>query len=262
MYKNTFTAQQIYTHHVQRFYMYKQRFISVVIPALDEEQAIGKVIAGLHALTHEGNRIIDSIVVCDNGSSDHTAQVASSHGAHVVNEPIAGYGRACLKALKQIDKQTDIIVFIDGDHSCHPKQAIALLDGIISGDDLAIGSRPLGHIQKGALTPVQLFGNALSAKLIYLLWRVKITDLGPFRAITHSALKRINMQDKTFGWTVEMQVKAIQHRLTMNEYPVDSILRIGESKISGTIKGSIMAGIGILSMIFGLYFKGTKNTNT
>jgi len=238
--------------------MYKQRFISVVIPALDEEHAIDKVIDGLHALIHEGSPIIDSIIVCDNGSSDQTANVASRHGAHVVNEPIAGYGRACLKALEHIDRNTDIILFIDGDHSCHPKQAIALLDGILSGDDLAIGSRPLGHIQKGALTPVQQFGNALSAKLIYLLWRVNITDLGPFRAITYDALKKINMQDKTFGWTVEMQVKAIQHKLTMSEYPVDSILRIGESKISGTIKGSVMAGIGILSMIFGLYLKGSR----
>ncbi|MFT4520064.1 MAG: glycosyltransferase involved in cell wall biosynthesis [Halioglobus sp.] len=238
--------------------MYRGRRVSAVIPAFNEELAIGKVVSELLALTDQNaQKIVDDLVVCDNASSDKTAHVAAQHGARVVREEALGYGVACLTALRNIES-CDIVLFVDGDDSCTIEQALRLLDGIVQGDDVAIGSRAMGHIEKGALTPVQRFGNALSALLIQLLWREKISDLGPFRAVRRSALDEIDMQDKAFGWTVEMQIKAIQLGLRMNEYSVDSKVRIGESKISGTVKGSVLAGIGILSKIFVLRFQQEK----
>lgn len=229
--------------------MYRGLTIKAIIPALNEERAIGKVITGLRNLkNNEDEKIIDEVIVCDNGSTDLTAQVAANAGATIVFQQQAGYGIACLTAMRLLG-ECDVVLFIDGDDSCYAEQALRLLDGIADGDQIAIGSRTLGKIEKGALTPVQRFGNALSAWLIGILWSYKITDLGPFRAIRFSALQSIDMQDSAFGWTVEMQVKAIQLQLKMNEYPVDSKIRIGHSKISGTIKGSLLAGIGILSTI-------------
>ena len=241
--------------------MYKGHTVSVVIPALNEEGAIGIVVEQLRALQHDGQAIFDHIQVCDNGSTDNTTNVAKSAGASVVYQEISGYGIACLTALSALPL-SDIVLFVDGDDACFMEQSIALLDGIVKGDDLAIGSRNLGIIEPGALTQTQIFGNWLSSHLITLFWGQKITDLGPFRAIRSSALTTINMQDKTFGWTVEMQVKAIIHGMKVSEYPVDSKVRIGESKISGTIKGSIRAGIGILSMIGKLYFQQSKLKKT
>lgn len=240
--------------------MFKDHKVSVVIPALNEEKSIAKVVTALTQLREDGRPVIDEIIVCDNGSSDATATIALESGARVVFEPKAGYGIACLTAIHVI-KQADIILFVDADDSCLVEQSLRLLTGIVNGDDLSIGSRVLGTMEKGALTPVQRFGNLLSANLINILWNHQVTDLGPFRAIKSSALKRLNMQDKAFGWTVEMQVKAIQHQMVMNEYPVDSKVRIGQSKISGTIKGSVMAGIGILSMIFKLRWRQKKILN-
>ena len=159
-----------------------------------------------------------------------------------------GYGIACLTAIAKLPA-CDIVLFVDGDDSCFIEQAILLLNGIIDGDDLAIGSRTLGHIEPGALTKPQLVGNWIASHLIRLFWQHKTTDLGPFRAIRFSSLQALNMADETFGWTVEMQVKAVIHGLKVSEYPVDSKVRIGQSKISGTVLGSIKAGIGILSMI-------------
>ncbi len=238
--------------------MYKGQRVSVIIPALNEELAIGKVVLQLKNLKYKNElSVIDEIVVCDNGSTDKTTEVAKFHGANVVRQDIPGYGIACLTAIKAL-QPCDIVLFIDGDDSCFVNQSIALLAGITNGDDLAIGSRTLGTMEKDALTPVQLFGNGLSAVLIRLLWQKKITDLGPFRAIRYSALKKIEMQDRAFGWTVEMQVKAIQLELKMNEYPVDSKVRIGTSKISGTLTGSFKAGVGILSMIAKLRWSQKK----
>ncbi len=238
--------------------MYKGQRISAIIPALNEELAIGKVVHQLSNLIDKnGISVVDEIIVCDNGSTDKTTEIAKSQGANVVKQNTPGYGIACLTAINAL-QPCDIVLFIDGDDSCFVDQAMLLLTGITQGDDLAIGSRALGNIEKGALTPVQLFGNQFSAVLIRLLWQAKITDLGPFRAIKYSALKKIDMQDRAFGWTVEMQVKAIQLDLKMNEYPVDSKIRIGESKISGTVTGSFKAGMGILSMIAKLRWSQKK----
>lgn len=235
--------------------MYNNQVIAAVIPALNEEAAIGKVVNNLLKLsTYENHQIIDHVVVCDNGSTDKTASVAENAGAIVTKQPIAGYGIACLTAIAALP-ECDVVLFVDGDDSCLLEQALPLLEGIVRGADLTIGSRPLGDIEPGALTMPQRFGNWLSAKLIHAFWGEKVTDLGPFRAIKKCALTQLNMQDKAFGWTVEMQVKAIIHGMKIVEYPVDSKVRIGTSKISGTILGSIKAGIGILSMIASLRIK-------
>ncbi|MBM7073930.1 glycosyltransferase [Shewanella sp. 202IG2-18] len=232
--------------------MYKGHKVAVVIPALNEENAIGVVVSALSTLQFDNQKIIDDIVVCDNGSADNTSSAAKAAGAITVRQNTPGYGIACLTAIDNLP-ECDIVLFVDGDDSCFAEQAIPMLEGIIKGDDLAIGSRTMGNIEKGALTQTQMFGNWLSSHLITLFWGQKITDLGPFRAMRHSSLKLIDMQDKTFGWTVEMQVKAIIHGMQVSEYSVDSKVRIGESKISGTLKGSVKAGIGILSMIGKLY---------
>jgi glycosyltransferase involved in cell wall biosynthesis len=232
--------------------MYKGHFITAIIPALNEEQAIDIVVRHLVALTRDDQRVIDHVIVCDNGSTDNTANVATLAGAKVVRQNIPGYGIACLTAMDHLPA-CDIVLFVDGDDSCFIEQSIPLLDGIIDGDDLAIGSRTLGHIEKGALTQPQMFGNWLSSHLITVFWGQKITDLGPFRAMRTDSLNAIEMHDKTFGWTVEMQVKAIICGMQVSEYTVDSKVRIGESKISGTLSGSVKAGIGILSMIAKLF---------
>lgn len=235
--------------------MYKELKVVAIIPALDEEKAIGKVVDSLHELSldHKGNqqKVIDHVIVCDNGSTDKTAEVAQSHGATVVAEPRMGYGQACLTAIDSLP-DCDVVLFVDGDDSCQVTDALPMLKGIEQGLDVAIGSRVLGNMQRGALTVPQQFGNWLAAKLIHWFWEYKITDLGPFRAIRSHALQRIGMQDKAFGWTVEMQIKAIQYGCTMSEFPADSKVRIGQSKISGTIKGTIGAGKGILGTIFKL----------
>jgi glycosyltransferase involved in cell wall biosynthesis len=229
--------------------MYRGQRISVVIPALNEQQAIAHVINDLWKLEGaDGQSVIDEVVVCDNGSTDNTAQVSFKAGAKIVFQKQPGYGIACLTAIGSLHA-CDIVLFVDADDSCFIPQGIPLLDAIADGADLAIGSRTLGKMEEGALTGVQLFGNGLSSFLIRLLWKQPITDLGPFRAIKYSVLKQLNMLDERFGWTVEMQVKTIQHQFITVECPVDSKVRIGESKISGTLKGAIGAGFGILSMI-------------
>ena len=229
--------------------MYRDMTVCCVIPAFNEEQAIGKVVTEILALHNsDGERVIDELIVCDNASTDNTAGVAESAGARLVQQNIPGYGIACLTALAH-RAPADIVLFIDGDDSCYPPQAIELLEGIEQGDDVAIGSRALGNCEPGAMTPAQIWGNRLATFLIRRLWGQSITDLGPFRAARSSALERVDMSDKSFGWTVELQVKAIQLGLKMNEYPVDAKVRIGKSKISGTVKGSILAGIGILGKI-------------
>lgn len=221
------------------------RRIIAVIPALNEEQSIGTVIADLPIE-------IDHVIVGNNGSTDRTAEVARNTGAIVVDESERGYGAACLKALDHARTLLpDVILFIDGDYSDDPSEALNVLEPVCSGTaDLCIGSRVLGQRERGALTPQQVFGNWLSTRLIRLFWRVPFTDLGPFRAITWSALQELNMKDRNYGWTVEMQIKAAKRHLRCVEVPVSYRRRIGSSKVSGTVKGSIMAGTIILSTIF------------
>ncbi len=216
--------------------------IAVVIPALDEEQAIGRVIADIPDF-------VDEIMVVDNGSFDATAAVARAAGARVVTEPERGYGAACLAGIAALNAP-DIIVFLDGDYSDDPARMAALVEPILSGKvDLVIGSRTLGRAEPGALAAHQRFGNWLACRLIRLIWGVRFTDLGPFRAIDTRALEKLAMSERTFGWTVEMQIKSAALGLRLMEIPVSYRPRIGRSKITGTIRGSFYAGSTILILI-------------
>ena len=229
--------------------MYRGLTVGVAIPALDEESSIGLVVRDLRGLLNDdGAPVVDEVVVCDNGSSDATAARAGDAGAIVVEENRKGYGSACLAAIAQL-RPTDVVLFTDADHAFLASQARRLLDRIAEGADLAIGSRALGQQAPGALSFAQVMGNRVATQLIRWLWGHRVTDLGPYRAIRSAALSDLGMRDTTFGWTVEMQVKAIQHGLLLAEVPVDTRARIGRSKISGTVRGVIGAGIGILSMI-------------
>ncbi|MCY4199975.1 MAG: glycosyltransferase family 2 protein [Gammaproteobacteria bacterium] len=223
--------------------------IGVVIPALNEELSVGLVVSDLLALKNtDGSRIVDDLVVCDNGSTDATAERAREAGGRVVHEGTPGYGAACLAAVDALEN-SDVILFTDADQAFHAQQAMRLLAGIKAGADLVIGSRTLGKRERHALTSSQRFGNWLACRLIRLFWGQRMTDLGPFRAIRHVAYDEIKMRNRAYGWTVEMQVKAIARGLNVLEVPVDTRQRIGRSKISGTIRGVIGAGFGILGMI-------------
>lgn len=217
--------------------------ISVVIPALNEERAIAHVLADIPAW-------VDEIVVADNGSADRTREIAKSAGAKVVVEPERGYGAACQRGLLNIGPAS-IIVFLDGDYSDYPQDMAGLVDPIANGTaDLVIGSRVAdGKKKAGALTLPQRFGNWLACKLIRRLFGTRYTDLGPFRAIRATSLKTLNMTDKAYGWTVEMQIRAALSGLQIIEVPVRYRPRIGDSKISGTIRGTILAGTTILRVI-------------
>ena len=224
--------------------------IDVIIPAYNEERSIGLVVEEVPKAW------VREIVVCDNASTDKTAEVAEAAGATVVYEPHPGYGSACLKAMaylaaKPVEEQPDIVVFMDGDHSDYPEQLPDLVKPILEeGVDLVIGSRALGHLERGAMEPQQIFGNWLATSLIKLFYGYRFTDLGPFRAIRYDSLVNLGMADRDFGWTVEMQVKAAKKGLKCAEVPVDYRRRIGVSKVSGTIRGTFMAGYKILWTIF------------
>lgn len=218
------------------------RRIGVIIPALNEEGAIGKVIEAVPDW-------VDYIVVADNGSRDRTGEVARNSGARVVREDECGYGAACLAGLQALPS-SDIIVFLDGDYSDYPEDMEQLVAPILKGGaDLVIGSRVLGGAERGSLTPQQVFGNWLATRLIRLFWGARFSDLGPFRAIREDALRTLAMEDRDFGWTVEMQVKAAKAGLKCAEVPVRYRQRIGVSKVSGTLSGTIKAGTKILSVI-------------
>lgn len=224
--------------------------LDVIIPAYNEEDSIGKVVEDLP------KERVNRVIVCNNGSKDNTVKRALEAGAIVVNEPRSGYGSACLAGMKYIAEQgptPDIIVFIDGDYSDYPQQLTALISPIIDdGFDLVIGSRVLGKMESGSMTPAQIFGNCLATNLIRLIYKYEFTDLGPFRAIRYDSLLNLNMTDPDFGWTVEMQVRAAKLGLRCTEVPVDYRKRIGKSKVSGTLRGTILAGHKILWTIFKL----------
>lgn len=220
--------------------------VDVIIPAFNESQSIGEVITDID------RSLVRDIYVVDNNSSDNTAEQALEKGAIVLKEPVAGYGKACLKGitvLKELVEKPDAVLFLDGDYSDYPSQAILLITELSKGYDMVIGSRAKGKREKGSMTIPQLFGNWLATKLIRLKYGYSYTDLGPFRIISYSALEKLNMVDEDFGWTVEMQIKALKQQLRISEVPVDYRKRIGKSKISGTIKGVFMAGYKIIYTI-------------
>jgi glycosyltransferase involved in cell wall biosynthesis len=223
--------------------------IDVIIPALDEEKSVGKVLDALP------DGWVRRVIVVDNGSNDATAHVAREHGAHVVWEPQRGYGRACLTGLEFMALEPpDIVVFVDADFSDRPEELPRVVAPILSGEaEMVIGSRTIGRQEPGALLPQAVFGNKLACFLIELLYGYQFTDLGPFRAIEWSSLERLDMGDEDFGWTVEMQVKAAKAHLSSVEVPVSYRKRIGVSKVTGTLEGTIRAGHKILYTIFKEY---------
>jgi glycosyltransferase involved in cell wall biosynthesis len=228
------------------------KIIKVIIPAFNEEASIGKVIEEIPAFVYE-------VIVVSNNSSDETEKVAKAAGATVLLENRKGYGYACLKGMEYIASQEirpDIVVFLDGDYSDFPSELTKIVAPIIEDNvDLVIGSRIKRLREKGSMTFPQRFGNGLATVLMKLLFNANFTDLGPFRAIKYNRLLALNMQDKTYGWTVEMQLKALKQNFTYIEVPVHYKNRIGVSKVSGTVKGAIFAGVKILGWIFKYSFK-------
>ncbi|WP_026450357.1 glycosyltransferase family 2 protein [Aequorivita capsosiphonis] len=236
--------------------------IKVIIPAYNEEEAIGKVIA-------EIPNIVSEIIVVNNNSSDNTAEVAKSAGATVLFEPNAGYGYACLKGMEHISRfdtstgsaqrsaqRPDIVVFLDGDYSDYPTELSRIVAPIIEDNiDFVVGARVKELSEKGSMSFPQRFGNGLATKLMKLFFNSTFTDLGPFRAIKYEKLLALEMEDKTYGWTVEMQLKVLKKKFTYVEIPVKYKNRIGVSKVSGTVKGAIFAGVKILTWIFKYSFK-------
>jgi len=224
--------------------------VDVIIPAYNEEESIGHVIADIP------EQLVRHIVVCNNNSSDSTAEVAKQAGAVVVNEKRAGYGSACLRGMayiESLEQKPSLVVFIDGDYSDYGEEMTYLIEPILKEEkDLVIGSRSLGNMEKGSMTVQQVFGNWLATTLIKAFYNYEFTDLGPFRAIKYDKLLELDMKDRDFGWTVEMQVKAAKMKFNTKEVPVSYRKRIGVSKISGTIKGTILAGHKILWTIFKL----------
>ena len=226
--------------------------IKVIIPAYNEEASIAKVISEIPSE-------VDEIIVVNNNSTDGTKENAARAGATVLDEERKGYGYACLKGMDYIaglENQPTIIVFLDGDYSDYPEELIEVVRPIVEDDiDLVIGSRVKERREYGAMTPQQIFGNWLATKLMGLFFGANFTDLGPFRAIKYDKLLSLQMEDKTYGWTVEMQLKAIKKGLSYTEVPVRYKNRIGVSKVSGTVKGSLLAGVKILTWIFKYSFK-------
>lgn len=221
--------------------------IKVIIPAFNEADSIGKVIKELPSSVSE-------IIVVNNNSTDTTVLNAENAGATVLSENRKGYGYACLKGLDYIAKQSvvpDVIVFIDGDYSDYPEELDKVVRPILEENiDFVVGARVKSLREEGSMTPQQIFGNWLATFLMHLFFGAKFTDLGPFRAIKYEKLKELAMEDKTYGWTVEMQLKVLRKKMTYTEVPVRYKRRIGVSKVSGTVKGSIFAGIKILGWIF------------
>ncbi|MCB0398364.1 MAG: glycosyltransferase family 2 protein [Winogradskyella sp.] len=226
--------------------------IKVIIPAYNEEASIALVINDIPNL-------VDEIIVVSNNSTDKTEAVAKQAGATVLVEPQKGYGYACLKGMEyiaQLEEKPKIIVFLDGDYSDYPEELTKIIQPIIEENiDFVVGARVEELRENGSMTGPQIFGNWLATRLMRLFFGSTFTDLGPFRAIKYDKLLDLKMQDKTYGWTVEMQLKALKQRLSYKEVPVKYKNRIGVSKVSGTIKGAIFAGVKILTWIFKYSFK-------
>lgn len=225
--------------------------IDVLIPAWNEEKSLPKVLADLP------KSWVRQVIVCDNGSTDRTAEVAKASGAIVIFQPERGYGNACLAGMRYLQslapsEQPDIVVFLDGDFSDYPEELPQVVAPIIRGEqDMVIGSRRLGGMEAGAMTFPQRFGNWLAPLLIRWFYGYQFSDLGPFRAIRWEKLLALGMADRDFGWTVEMQVKAAKQKLRCTEVPVRYRKRAGgQSKVSGTLRGAVLAGIKIISTIF------------
>ena len=232
--------------------MTTNKVIKVIIPAYNEEDSITNVVNDIP-------NIVEEVVVVSNNSTDKTEENAAKAGATVLQESRRGYGYACLKGMEYIaskEDKPDIIVFLDGDYSDYPEQLIEVIAPILNDNvDFVIGARTKELRESGSMTPQQVFGNWLATFLIKLFFGAKFTDLGPFRAIKYDKLLGLKMEDKTYGWTVEMQLKALKQKLTYTEIPVKYRNRIGVSKVSGTVKGSILAGVKILGWIFKYSFK-------
>jgi len=228
------------------------QIIKVIIPAFNEQDSIGNVIKDIP-------KIVDEIIVVSNNSTDNTEENAQKSGATVLKEHKKGYGYACLKGMEYIANQEQkptIVVFLDGDYSDYPEQLTEIITPITNNNvDFVIGARDEGLREKGSMTPQQVFGNWLATKLMKLFFKATFTDLGPFRAIKYKKLLSLNMEDKTYGWTVEMQLKVLKQKMSYIEIPVKYRNRIGTSKVSGTVKGSVLAGIKILTWIFKYSFK-------
>ncbi|MCL4523915.1 MAG: glycosyltransferase family 2 protein [Acidobacteria bacterium] len=222
-----------------------ERF-ALIIPALNEEAVIGLTLDSLRGVP------LDQLIVVDNGSTDQTAEVARAHGAQVVSEPRRGYGSACLAGMAALGPEITVVAFMDGDGSDDPADLQRLLTPIVSGEaDMVLGSRVMGTRETGALTPQQRFGNALATSLLRIFHGARYSDLGPFRAIRRDALERLQMRDRNYGWTIEMQIKAARHKLRVQEIPVSyRRRRAGKSKISGTLRGTFSAGWKIIWTIF------------
>ncbi|CCG98571.1 glycosyl transferase family protein [Fibrella aestuarina BUZ 2] len=222
--------------------------VVVIIPAFNEENSVGQVIREIPA------SLVSEVIVVNNNSNDQTAVQAAAAGATVLDEPVQGYGRACLRGIayaRNRQQKPDIVVFLDADYSDYPADMTEVVAPLLTGQaDLVVGSRALGQRQRGSMTPQQVFGNWLATRLMDWLYDVRFTDLGPFRAIRFDSLLALDMRDQTYGWTVEMQLKAAKLGLRCQEVPVRYRRRIGHSKISGTLKGTVLAGYKILSTIF------------
>ncbi|MFN9327691.1 MAG: glycosyltransferase family 2 protein [Cyclobacteriaceae bacterium] len=221
--------------------------VDVIIPAFNEENGVGEVVREIP------RAFVREIIVVNNASTDNTEVIAREAGATVLREPVPGYGRACLRGIAHVqlsEPLPEIVVFLDADHSDFPEEIPNVIQPIIEGKaDLVIGSRAIGQRERGSMTPQQVFGNWLATRLLSILYGATFTDLGPFRAIRFNKLLALNMQDKTYGWTVEMQLKAARDGLLYVEVPVRYRRRIGFSKISGTVKGTLLAGYKIIATI-------------
>lgn len=221
--------------------------VDVIIPALNEELSIGKVVSDI------SKEEVRHVVVVNNRSTDNTVEVATKAGAVVQNQPKGGYGAACLKGMEwlgSLEQKPDVVLFMDGDYSDYSSEAELILSPIRNGKaEMVIGSRTKGERESGSMTPQQVFGNWLATKMIKVLFGAEFSDLGPYRAITWDALMRIGMVDRDYGWTVEMQVKAVKKDISWAEVPVNYRKRIGKSKVAGTLKGTILAGYKIITTI-------------
>jgi len=226
--------------------------IKVIIPAYNEQDSIGLVLKDIP-------KVVNEVIVISNASTDKTMEVAKAGGATVLEEDRRGYGYACLKGMSHIaasQDKTDIVVFLDGDYSDYPEQLTEIVAPIINEDnDMVIGARDKRFRESGSMTTPQIFGNWLATTLMGLFFKATFTDLGPFRAMKYQSLLALEMEDQTYGWTVEMQLKVLKKKMKYTEVPVMYRNRIGVSKVSGTVKGAIFAGIKILSWIFKYSFK-------